>query len=481
MLLTRRIRIQLAIFGAVAVIGLLVLSLGYMGLPNLFFGIGHYTVKLELPETGGLYKSGNVTYRGVEVGRVKDLRLTGNGVEAVLSLRSDIKIPSDVDAEVHSQSAVGEQYVALLPRGGDAHPLREGDIIARENISVPPDINVLLNETISGLQAIPRDELKTVIDEGYIAFGGLGPDLARFVKGANSLAIDARKNLASITALIDKSKPVLDTQTDTSDSVQAWAAHLADITQQLKANDTAVRGVLQQGSSAADESTRLFDRLQPSLPVAMNNLAPITRLLMDYYPAVEELLTIVPQATSWNAGASVPDLHIKSPYRGIWAWFNLNMNLPPACTTGYLPASQIRTPSMVDTPPRPVEDLYCRIPQDSDFNVRGVRNTPCMKKPGKRAPTAKMCNSDLEYVPLNEGFNWKGDPNATVTGQGIPEAPPGMPDPWATPPPTAAAAYDPTTRTYMGPDGNLYSQTDLTHSVREDQTWQTMLLPPPNG
>ena len=33
----------------------------------------------------------------------------------MLSLDSDIKIPADLEAEVHSLSAVGEQYVAAAP------------------------------------------------------------------------------------------------------------------------------------------------------------------------------------------------------------------------------------------------------------------------------------------------------------------------------------------------------------------------------
>ena len=61
--------------------------------------------------------------------------------------------------------------------------------------TVPPDINSLLDATNRGLQAIPQDNLKTVIDESYTAFGGLGPDISRLVKGSTTLAIDARKNL----------------------------------------------------------------------------------------------------------------------------------------------------------------------------------------------------------------------------------------------------------------------------------------------
>ena len=95
-----------------------------------------------------------------------------------------------------------------------------------------------------------------------------------------------------------------------------------------------------------------------------------------------------------------------------------------------------------------------------------------------------MCESDEQYVPLNDGYNWKGDPNATLSGQDIPQLAPGSapagaaPPAGPAPPPIAVAQYDPTTGMYVGPDGKVYTQADLAHSTDKEQTWQTMLLPP---
>jgi len=140
-----------------------------------------------------------------------------------------------------------------------------------------------------------------------------------------------------------------------------------------------------------------------------------------------------------------------------------------------------------DLPERPAGDLYCRIPQDSPLNVRGARNIPCETKPGKRAPTVKMCESDEEYVPLNDGMNWKGDPNATLSGQDIPQlargtsaaAGPTVPPPsWSpSPPPASVAWYDPATGTYLGPDGRPYTQGNLAHGATHNRSWQSMLTP----
>ncbi len=483
MRMTRQIVIQLLIFSLLAAVALGIMIFGYMRLPALL-GIGQYRVTLQLPDTGGLYPRGNVTYRGTQVGIVESVDLTGTGVEAKLSLDSGIKIPADVEAEVHSQSAVGELYVTLLPRSGDGPVLANGDVIPEDRTRVPTDVNAVLDATNRGLAAIPRDNLKTAVDEAYVAFGGLGPELSRLVQGGTALAIDARKNLDPLTTLIDQSKPILDTQTDTAGSIQAWASNLATITDQLQSQDTAVAGILDKGPGAADEVRALFDRLQPTLPIVLANLASIGEVAVTYQPSLEQLLVLLPQGTATTQAIGVAKRNTKQDVEGDYLTLNLNLNLPPPCTTGFLPAQQRRAPSFEDYPDRAAGDVYCRIPQDAPFNVRGARNLPCVTVPGKRAATVKQCESNENYIPLNDGWNWKGDPNATLSGQPVPHVPPGsppaqaVPPPGPAPPPIAAAEYDPATGTYVGPDGRVYTQSNLARSATEEQTWQTMLLPP---
>ena len=477
--LNRGIKIQLAIFSVVSLIAALIMVFVYIKLPVLLFGVGRYTVTVDLPRSGGLYATGNVTYRGVEVGRIDGVKITPDGVAATLSLKSGIDIPSDVKAEVHSVSAVGEQYVELIPRSANGAPLKDGDVIPVSDTSVPPDINSLLDSANSGLEAIPGDSLTTVVNESYTAVGGLGPELSRIVKGSTSLAIDARQNLDSLTSLIDGAKPVLDSQGDTAGSIDAWAAQVADITTQLKTQDHAVANLIDNAGPAAAQGQQLFDRLDPTLPTILTNLSGIADVALTYNASVEQVLVLVPQTVSELDALAVPNHDTKQAMRGLYLSFNLNINIPPACTTGYMPTQQQRTPDQLDFPPRQPGEMYCRTPQDARFGVRGVKNTPCPTKPGKRAPTAKMCESDEQYVPLNDGDNWKGDPNATLSGQAIPQPRTGSaPPPAATPSPQpiTAVPYDPATGTYVGPDGKTYTQANL--GQNPPQTWQSMLTPP---
>ncbi len=459
--LSRQVWTQLAILGAVTVISVGVMAFGFVNVPALF-GIGRYNVTVELPTSGGLYPTSVVTYRGTEIGKVTSIDVTRTGVRAVLKLNSDTPIPAPVAAAVHSRSAVGEQFLELTPQPGGDATLRDGDVIPAAEVQTPPDIGRLLDATNEALQAIPQDNLRTVVDEAATAVGGLGPELSRIVDGSTALAIESGKTVGPLTQLIDQSPPVLNSQVRTSDSIAAWAAHMASMTGQFKAQDRAVADLLNSGGPALEEGRALFDRVQPTLPVLLANLVSLGDIAVTYRNDIEQLLVLFPQGTSVMQAIAVADSGVKQSYRGIYLDFNLNLNLPPPCNTGFLPVRQQRSPSDVDYPERPAGDLYCRIPQDSAMNVRGVRNIPCENNPAKRAPTVEMCESSENYVPLNDGFNWKGDPNATFSGQGVPQYPPGA-DPRLPPPQGTGAAVPPLVLGQHDP-GN--------------KTWQSMLVPP---
>ncbi len=123
-MLTRFVRIQLVVFTIASIVGVMVMAFVYMQAPTLL-GIGRITVTLELPATGGLYRFSNVTYRGVEVGKVTGMDVSRTQATATLKLDTSPKIPADLVAEVRSVSAVGEQYVDLMPRT-DSPPYLRG-------------------------------------------------------------------------------------------------------------------------------------------------------------------------------------------------------------------------------------------------------------------------------------------------------------------------------------------------------------------
>ena len=74
-MLTRLTRIQLAIFAAVTVITVTAIAVAYLHVPAKL-GLGSYRVSAEFVTGGGIYRNANVTYRGVKVGSVREIRLS---------------------------------------------------------------------------------------------------------------------------------------------------------------------------------------------------------------------------------------------------------------------------------------------------------------------------------------------------------------------------------------------------------------------
>src|ERR1700754_1106379 len=113
-MLDRLTRLQLSIFAIVTVLTVGAISIFYLHVPAAL-GIGSYNVNANFVAGGGLYQNANVTYRGVTVGRVESVGLSDDGVVAHMRLNSGTPVPDNVTATVKSVSAVGEQYVDLVP------------------------------------------------------------------------------------------------------------------------------------------------------------------------------------------------------------------------------------------------------------------------------------------------------------------------------------------------------------------------------
>ncbi|PRC54753.1 MCE family protein, partial [Mycobacterium sp. ITM-2017-0098] len=84
----RFIKIQLILFTILTIVALGVLGLYYLRLPSLA-GVGQYTLYAEPPRSGGLYASGNVTYRGSQIGKVTEVEPTETGARATMSIDSE--------------------------------------------------------------------------------------------------------------------------------------------------------------------------------------------------------------------------------------------------------------------------------------------------------------------------------------------------------------------------------------------------------
>ena len=404
-MLTRLIKTQLVLLTAVAVAAVVVLGWYYLRIPSLV-GVGRYTLYAELPQSGSLYRTANVTYRGITIGKVTDVEPTERGARATMSIDNGYQIPTDASANVHSVSAVGEQYLDMVSTSNRGPYLRNGQTITKS--TVPSQIGPALDAANRGLAVLPKDKVASLLYETSQALGGLGPSLRRLVDAAQAITHDFRGSIDDIDDIIEHSAPIIDSQVNSGDDIGRWAANLNTLAAQTAQQDQAVRSILANAAPTADQVNATFSDVRESLPQTLANLEVVLDMLKRYHNGVEQALVFLPQG-----GAIAQAVTSATPGQAGLGVGVAALNQPPACLTGFLSASEWRSPADTSTAPLPA-GTYCKIPMDATNVVRGARNYPCVDVPGKRAATPRECRSDKPYVPL--GTNpWYGDPNQILT------------------------------------------------------------------
>jgi phospholipid/cholesterol/gamma-HCH transport system substrate-binding protein len=402
-MLDRLIKAQLAIFGVVTVITVAVMAIFYLRLPAAL-GIGTYQVTADFVAGGGLYKHANVTYRGVAVGRVESVGLNPHGVDAVMRLNSGTVVSSNVTASVKSVSAIGEQYIDLVP---PAHPagakLHNGSHIDRNNTAIGVDVATLLHQSETLVNSVADTRLRELLHETFKAFNGSGPELARLIQSSRLLVDEANADFPQTSQLIDQLGPFLQAQIRSGDDIKALSDGLARFTSEVRNADPQLRTLLNVAPGAVDEANTAFSGIRPSFPVLAASLANLGRVGVIYRKSIEQLLVVLPPlfaAITTAAGGEPQD-------EGAKLDFKVDVD-PPPCNTGFIPPPLIRTPADESVREIPT-DMYCKTAQNDPSTVRGARNYPCQEFPGKRAPTVALCRDPRGYVPI--GTNpWRGPP-----------------------------------------------------------------------
>lgn len=403
-MIDRLAKIQLSIFAVITVITLSVMAIFYLRLPATF-GIGTYGVSADFVAGGGLYKNANVTYRGVAVGRVESVGLNPNGVTAHVRLNSGTAIPSNVTATVRSVSAIGEQYIDLVPpENPSSTKLRNGFRIQRQNTRIGQDVADLLRQAETLLGSLGDTRLRELLHEAFIATNGAGPELARLIESARLLVDEANANYPQVSQLIDQAGPFLQAQIRAGGDIKSLADGLARFTWQLRAADPRLRDTLADAPDAIDEANTAFSGIRPSFPALAASLANLGRVGVIYHKSIEQLLVVFPAlfaAIITSAGGVPQD-------EGAKLDFKIDLHDPPPCMTGFLPPPLVRSPADESVREIP-RDMYCKTAQNDPSTVRGARNYPCQEFPGKRAPTVQLCRDPRGYVPV--GTNpWRGPP-----------------------------------------------------------------------
>jgi phospholipid/cholesterol/gamma-HCH transport system substrate-binding protein len=400
--ISSRTKIQLTIFVVITLLGVSFVGARYARLTRFFYD-DSYTVTVNLPDSGGIFAGGQVTYRGVSVGTVHKLVLTDQGVNAVLDIDKGYdEIPAESLALVGNRSAVGEQYVELQPQRDQGPYLHNGSVIEEKETQLPIATDTLLTDLSNTVESVDKDDLKTTVDELGEAFAGTGQDLQTIIDSGNSFIDTANDNFDLTTSLIKDGNTVLHGQIDSESAIRNFSSQLQAFSSVLAGADPDLRTLIDTGGVAANQLRTFLEQNQVELGDLINNLVTTGDVVVKHLDGIKQLLVIYPYVV--EGGFTVVS---KSPDTGLYdAHFGLVLTTTPVCHQGY-GSTDTRPPN--DGSNRPMNvDARCDEPA-SQSNARGAQNAP------QRAPAsyAEAAASPVvaAYDPSTGTLTW-GDPAA---------------------------------------------------------------------
>lgn len=394
-MITSATKARLLIFVVLTLIGVAYVGGRYAQVDRIFVDRS-YDVRADFAESGGIFVGADVTYRGVSVGRVSDLELSEDGVDATLTIENSApEVPSDLTAVVANKSAIGEQYVDLQPKSDSGPYLADGSTIDQADTRTPLSTQDLLSDAADFVGSVNTKDLRTVVHELGVGFDGTGHDLSKIVDTSNSFIETANDNFGVTARLIHESTTVLDGQLASESSIRSFSRDLADFSQTLSDSDPDIRTVLDETPDTVDEIGALLDENKLSFAQLIDNLSSLNRVALAHLPGIRGVLVLAPYAV--ENGYSVLS---KNPRTGK---YEIRLSIatspkPDFCDGGYVTPQQLPIPS--DVASNPLIGRVCSDPAATG-NVRGVQNatSPPGATVGLYDPATKSFSTDVPDVP----------------------------------------------------------------------------------
>jgi phospholipid/cholesterol/gamma-HCH transport system substrate-binding protein len=247
-------------------------------------------VIVEMSATGGLYQGSSVTYRGIKVGKVTDMRLVTGGVEAVVSLNGDHDIPADTRAAVRSLSPVGEQYLDFQPTSERGPYLQDGSRVEGSSTDLPKSLGSTVVAVNNVLRQIDDQKLRTVLTELATGLDGAGEEIGQLVDQGDLLLAELEKAWPQTDSLITNAGTALDIPTSQASELEELATQAKGFAQFLEGYTPELEQQIKRAPGQITELESLVEEWAEILPPFFTRFNEFVGVFSRYDPNFRYLL-----------------------------------------------------------------------------------------------------------------------------------------------------------------------------------------------
>jgi phospholipid/cholesterol/gamma-HCH transport system substrate-binding protein len=313
----RTVLAQLAVF---AVIAVLIVGYTLFDLLGVHVTNQPFTMTVQLPTGGGIFDGAEVSYRGVQVGRVRGVHLETSQVTVKLAIDHGKNIPDNAVAHVYDLSAVGEQYIDLVPTGPSSTYLHSGSVIPAERTTTPLQTATVLYDLERFVDSVNPADVRIIGTEGAAAFSGIGPQMKALLDDATSIISQLAATTGPAIDLIHQAATILHGAAAHSAEFAVFANAANQLTSTLASSTPTLSTFLQQSPGTVAIIDSVVKDNGSAIVVLLGNLATLGQIQVARIPGLKSLLvavpefgTLAPTIVSNGALLAAGDLNYTSP------------------------------------------------------------------------------------------------------------------------------------------------------------------------
>ncbi len=192
--------------GLFTFIGIVVLGICFYTLGNFSVTKG-YEIKVYFSDVSGLPAKSNVRLNGVEVGKVKELKLENGQILAILKINEGVIIYKDANFAIAATSLIGTNYLQIEQGHPQSGVLEAGAIVYGHSL---PSITNMITEALESIQNLTAG----ISDNGKFA-----DDIGKTLQNLRELSGNLNELIFSLRPYLKKSMEEVSELTKASNEV----------------------------------------------------------------------------------------------------------------------------------------------------------------------------------------------------------------------------------------------------------------------
>lgn len=263
--------------GAMTIIGIIFMILGYNYLKGNEIFSRNNTYKINFENTNGLFTANSVVINGMEIGRVKDIQLAKEPqyqVIVTISLPRDIAVPEDSEFTIANLDLLGKKGIDLVL--GKSSQLANATTIYQGK--VPTDIFAAISEQLNPISEKADKllgSLDTMISDVHTAIGkGENSALKQTMDHISSSLANANKVLAEVSSVFEGQKGSIESIIQNADGVMF---NVNEITKKIADNNESIDSILNNFNTLSGKLAQAD--VESVVASAKNTLEEINTLL----------------------------------------------------------------------------------------------------------------------------------------------------------------------------------------------------------